>query len=175
MATWTDLTFAYGSLLTSTKMSQLDANLDALAEGASGAPTITTTAIGSGCVTSYNIADGAVTATEIQSNVVQGFQHFVNSVTTTVLTLAAGGTQVFSAGVFAIHTFSGSSSALPNEAPIPYCVEMTLQYRHAGVAATWHDQTNDSGVWVTVWSDGTNFRVENTDSERAAAVLFRKL
>lgn len=37
---WTDLTFAFGSLLTSTKMTQLDNNFDALASGASGAPEI---------------------------------------------------------------------------------------------------------------------------------------
>ena len=40
MASWTDLTFAFESLLTSTKMTQLDNNFDALAEGASGAPKI---------------------------------------------------------------------------------------------------------------------------------------
>lgn len=39
---WTDLTFGYGTILTSTQMTQLDANLDALAAGASGAPIIKT-------------------------------------------------------------------------------------------------------------------------------------
>ena len=52
---WTDLTFAFGSLLTSTKMTQLDANFDALAAGESGAPTITASAIGGlGMITRAN-------------------------------------------------------------------------------------------------------------------------
>lgn len=37
---WTDLTFSFGSLLTGTKMTQLDDNFDALAAGESGAPAI---------------------------------------------------------------------------------------------------------------------------------------
>lgn len=39
-STWYDLTFASGSLLTSTKMTQLDGNFDALAAGDTGAPQI---------------------------------------------------------------------------------------------------------------------------------------
>lgn len=42
---WTNLTFNFGSLLTSTKMTQLDANFDSLAAGESGAPDILTTAL----------------------------------------------------------------------------------------------------------------------------------
>lgn len=41
---WTNLTFAYGSVLTSAKMTQMYDNFSALATGASGAPTITTNA-----------------------------------------------------------------------------------------------------------------------------------
>jgi hypothetical protein len=44
---WTELTFPFGSLLTSTKMTQLDANLDALAAGDAGAPKIQQAAIDS--------------------------------------------------------------------------------------------------------------------------------
>ena len=40
MATWTSLTYAFGSLLTSAKMTQNQDNFTALAEGASGAPAI---------------------------------------------------------------------------------------------------------------------------------------
>ena len=175
MAAWTDLTFAYGSLLTSTKMSQLDANLDALAEGAAGAPTITTTAIGSGTISSYNIGDGAVTTTEIKSAAILGYQHFNNSASTVVTTIGAGGTMVFSAGLFAVYTFSGSSANLPNAGLAPYCVEMTHQYRHHDLEATWYDRTLAGVIWETVWSDGSNFRVENSDGARPAAVLYRKL
>lgn len=60
---WTDLSFAYGSLLTSTKMTQLDANLDALAEGASGAPKVEASAIKSNAVHDYHLAwENLVTA-----------------------------------------------------------------------------------------------------------------
>lgn len=38
MATWTDLTYSFGSVLTSTKMTQNQANFTALAENASGTP-----------------------------------------------------------------------------------------------------------------------------------------
>jgi hypothetical protein len=41
MATWTDLTFAALEVLAASKLNQMDANFDALAEGASGAPDIT--------------------------------------------------------------------------------------------------------------------------------------
>lgn len=42
---WTNLTFAFGSILTSTQMTNLDANFDALANGDSGAPRIQEAAI----------------------------------------------------------------------------------------------------------------------------------
>jgi len=42
---WTDLTFSFGSLLTATKMTQLDDNLDALAAGDAGAPEIQSEAL----------------------------------------------------------------------------------------------------------------------------------
>ena len=45
---WTTLTFAFGSLLTSTKMTQLYDNLTALANGDSGAPNILPAAINVG-------------------------------------------------------------------------------------------------------------------------------
>lgn len=45
MADWTDLPFAYASKLTSTEMTQLDSNLDAVSEGASGAPRVLMNAI----------------------------------------------------------------------------------------------------------------------------------
>lgn len=42
---WTDLSFPFGSLLSSTKMTQLDANLDALAAGDTGAPALKTNTV----------------------------------------------------------------------------------------------------------------------------------
>ena len=47
---WTTLTFAYGSLLTSTKMTQLYDNFTALAQGLSGAPVILQAAIDNAAV-----------------------------------------------------------------------------------------------------------------------------
>ena len=48
--TWTNLTFPFASLLTSTQMTQLDANFEALAAGDSGAPSIAEAAMGSASV-----------------------------------------------------------------------------------------------------------------------------
>ena len=42
---WTNVTFAFGSILTSTKMTQLDDNFEALANGDSGSPKIQEAAI----------------------------------------------------------------------------------------------------------------------------------
>lgn len=42
---WTNLTYSFGSLLTSTKMTQLYDNFSAMATGATGAPTIQQSAI----------------------------------------------------------------------------------------------------------------------------------
>ena len=47
---WTALTFAYGSLLTSTKMTQMQDNFTALAQGLSGAPVILQAAIDNAAV-----------------------------------------------------------------------------------------------------------------------------
>lgn len=51
MATWYNLTFAYKEILTSAKMTQLDGNLDAIAEGSAGAPNLQTNAIADEAVT----------------------------------------------------------------------------------------------------------------------------
>lgn len=50
---WTSLTFPFGSLLTSTKMTQLFDNLTALANGDSGAPRIYSSALAETTVGSY--------------------------------------------------------------------------------------------------------------------------
>lgn len=53
---WTTLSYAFGSLLTSTKMTQLYDNLTALASGSSGAPQLQTAAYADGSVTAVKIA-----------------------------------------------------------------------------------------------------------------------
>ena len=67
---WTDLTFAYGSKLTSTQMTQLDDNFDALAAGDSGHPEIETAALKDLAVTTAKIAANAVTLDKL--NFTQG-------------------------------------------------------------------------------------------------------
>jgi len=62
---WTDLTFAFGSVLTSTQMTQLDDNFDALAAGGSGAPSIQTAALAASAVTTVKINAQAVTQAKI--------------------------------------------------------------------------------------------------------------
>lgn len=65
MATWTAATFNYGSVLTSTKMAQVQDNFTALAEGATGAPKVTAAALNqtggseavvAGTIRAYNVA-----------------------------------------------------------------------------------------------------------------------
>jgi len=56
--TWTSLSFAYGSVLTSTKMTQLYDNLTALAKGHSGAPSIINAAVdAAAAIESSKLAD----------------------------------------------------------------------------------------------------------------------
>lgn len=67
---WTNLTFSFGSLLTAAKMTQVDDNFDALASGASGAPTIDTAAITDLNVTTGKIAALAVTNAKLGASAV---------------------------------------------------------------------------------------------------------
>lgn len=60
---WTNLTFAFGSVLTSAKMTQMDDNFDALANGDAGAPKIQTNALANSSVTTAKAVSGMVTET----------------------------------------------------------------------------------------------------------------
>ncbi len=68
---WTTLSFPFGSILTSTKMTQLYDNLTALADGATGAPPIQTAALeqtgGSEAVTQATIRASAVGQGELKT------------------------------------------------------------------------------------------------------------
>ena len=55
---WTTLSFAFASLLTSTKMTQLQDNFTALAQGMSGAPQVLTAAIANANVNISKLAIG---------------------------------------------------------------------------------------------------------------------
>ena len=75
---WTNLTFSFGQVLTSTQMTQLDDNFEALATGASGAPelqsasyaagSVDTTALKNLNVTTAKIADSNVTFAKLASD-----------------------------------------------------------------------------------------------------------
>ncbi len=71
---WTNLTFPFASLLSSTKMTQMDDNFDALAAGLAGAPKVLTAALnqvgGSEAVTTATIRAGNVTAVELGTDAV---------------------------------------------------------------------------------------------------------
>jgi hypothetical protein len=70
MATWTAATFAFESLLTSTKMAQVQDNFTGLAEGASGAPKVLAAALsqtgGSEAVVAGAIRSYAVTLAKLE-------------------------------------------------------------------------------------------------------------
>lgn len=68
--TWNSLSFPYGSKLTSTQMTQLYNNLQAMADGDAGAPKIQTAGIADDAVTAAKILAGAVGASEIATNAV---------------------------------------------------------------------------------------------------------
>jgi len=80
-STWTDITFASNSLLTSTKMTQLDANFDALAAGDSGHPEIETDALKNKNVTYAklntdiwsNVEPGSLISMDLSANVVSRY------------------------------------------------------------------------------------------------------
>lgn len=65
---WTSLTFAYNSLLTSTKMTQMQDNFTAVANGDSGAPELQSAAYASGSVDQTAIGSGAVHQSELDTS-----------------------------------------------------------------------------------------------------------
>jgi len=64
MSVWTDLTYAFKSLLSSTKMTQLFENTKALGEGGTGAPKIQKNALDSGIVSAIKLehSSGSISA-----------------------------------------------------------------------------------------------------------------
>jgi len=66
--TWTALTFSYGSTLTSTKMTQLQANITAMCNGDSGAPQVQTAGIADAAVTNAKIGSLAISQSQLASS-----------------------------------------------------------------------------------------------------------
>lgn len=120
MATWTSLTYSFGSTLTSTKMTQNQDNFLALAEGASGAPSIQTAALANSAVTTAKIADANVTNSKLATNSVDSAQLVASSVTQIKIatanvgqaqlkTTTASGNQALGGGAQNSYTLTGGT------------------------------------------------------------------
>jgi hypothetical protein len=66
---WTSLTFDFGSLLTSTKMTQMFDNFAALANGDTGAPSVQTAGLADGAVTQIKIGALAVAIDKLKTSI----------------------------------------------------------------------------------------------------------
>ena len=102
---WTNLTFSFGQVLTSTQMTQLDDNFEALAAGDSGAPGLETAAYDAASVTLAKLANdtkckGAIASTTSSQSTTDSYVDYETvSLTTTggkVLVLFAGRGSVIS-------------------------------------------------------------------------------
>ena len=95
---WTNLSFPFGSILTSSKMTQLDDNLDALANGDAGAPQIQTAAIADNAVTSAKIPENAITSFEILTRGIVAGNIQLNTITASEIAANAIGTSELASG-----------------------------------------------------------------------------
>ncbi len=68
---WTNLSFLFGSILTSTKMTQLYNNFTAMAQGESGAPQVQNAAIANNAIDATKIAAGGVDTDELAALAVE--------------------------------------------------------------------------------------------------------
>lgn len=78
---WTTISFPFGSILTSAKMTQLYDNFAALANGDSGAPNVQTAGIANDAVTGAKIADNAIALNHMTNNSVDTAELVDDSVT----------------------------------------------------------------------------------------------
>ena len=69
---WTDLTFNFGAILTSTQMTQLDDNFDAMAAGDAGAPSIQLAAMAADAVDQTVLKDNSVGRGELLTTTASG-------------------------------------------------------------------------------------------------------
>lgn len=139
MATWYDLTFNYGSILTALQLTRLDGNLDALAEGASGSPSVQTAALENDAVTTAKLAADAVRHRNVQWSFSEG-----------TFTVAGGGTKVLPEGLYILvsaESFAGFGFSVD-----------------AYHSATGWQEVSDLYAAPTdkfIYSDGTNVRLVN--------------
>ena len=113
--TWTNLTFSYGAVLTSTQMTQLYNNFNAMGEGQSGAPKITAAALQVGALKvkgplANHLSNGTLGSVTLSANTTMnpGMYQFTNLVVNSGVTLACNGTPFI---IFCTSTFHVASNA----------------------------------------------------------------
>lgn len=133
---WTSLNFAFGSLLTSTKMTQLYDNLTALANGDSGAPSIQNSAVAVGAIHTRHFKEMEVGSYKIME--------FPNSVSSSATYVKVNEGRVSRSGAF---TYRGVLAA---SAPTAYA----RVYRNGVAVGSEHT----SGISPTAFaSDSTSW------------------
>lgn len=150
---WTSLSFAYGSVLTSTKMTQLYDNLTALANGDSGAPKVQTAGLATSCVTGAKVANYSLTES----------LH---------VTPAAGTTAIFGVWPDSIQTASGTTSYLKMGTNVAFAAAragtFTVSWEqraaaNAGVTASVKIYKNDVDLGYTFTVTGTTWTAKTQD------------
>jgi hypothetical protein len=154
--TWTNLTFNFGSVLTSAQMTNLYNNFDAFANQDSGAPSP-----GSDFITSASqLAANVVGASELAASAVQN-THLAK--TTSAGSHAVGTSSYYTlpAGVYIL---TASSTG------------MYLEVNFSGIGWTPVDFVRVSdGTSAFVISDGSNFRMHNNSAINSSTLYYRNL
>lgn len=149
---WTALTFAYGSLLTSTKMTQLFDNFQAFADKDSGAPVLA-----NDYIIAAMIATGEVGADAIAANAVRASEiNFANS---------ARSSQLISASSTFTPAASLAGYAEPSGDVIHEVRDIGGTWRTSG-----HADLGGSG-----YADGTNMRFNNTSGASNRELYWSRL
>jgi len=143
---WTNLTVAFGSLLTSTKMTQLFDDLTALANGDTGAPNVQTAGLANLAVTAAKIANDTITGTQVKK-----------SGTITSQIIAASGNWLPPAGVYLMSDESAATAYLS------FFVGGGVPWTSAGASI--------SGIY---YFDGVNVRIVNSDSSLSLTIRYIK-
>jgi hypothetical protein len=175
---WTDLDFPFGSVLSSSKMTQLDDNFEALANGDSGAPSIQTAALANKIVTAAKIADNTITQLNMGGDSVGSSQIIDGSVGGSEIGASAVGQSEISGNAVGVgelkigtstHSRSNDSSGQHTLSGGPYAFHGGERYDdnagsgnyedwsgqvHRGYSpdeVSWYNATNDTGEVHVVW------------------------
>ena len=139
---WTSLTFAYGSVLTSAKMTQMYDNFAAMAAGAAGAPSITRAALDS----SSTIGDATGTTRAVGTNNTQ--------LATTAFVQAAEfvNNDVGSLAVGEMTLLKNNGSTVADGATIAGSSLLGGKF----VGGTWNNGSAPSGTWRNISGASVN-------------------